>query len=176
MRAVAIDPSFRNTAIVQATIINGEIVSVDFIHLEHTEKGNGLVSEDDWGCARKISDAVLSFTKSADVVMVEQPIGSQSARASWTSGIVLGILASIPKPVMRFRPDAVKLHFTGDKNASKRDMIDRAKKLFPSVTLPTTKKRGKTVIVSSRAEHICDALAVLYLGAKTLKEAGGLDG
>lgn len=136
------------------------------MHLEHTTREAGRQGEDDWRCARHLSDVISDQVQNAQVVFVEQPVGSQSARASWTLGITLGLLASMPVRVIPLRARKVKQVFTGDAGATKFEMIKQATTLYPKLEWPTVKRNGKREIVASRAEHLADALAVLYTGVR----------
>jgi Holliday junction resolvasome RuvABC endonuclease subunit len=163
---VAIDPSFRNMGMVKATY-DGLIEVTDY-RLEHTERASeGTRSADDWQVALKLSRALQAYTEDADVVIMEQPVGSQSARSAWTLGITLGVLTSIQCPVITLTPRQVKYAFTGDRKADKGKMIETAIRKFPAVRLPHYGKKGKERINMGQAEHIADALGVLYTGVKT---------
>lgn len=64
--------------------------------------------------------------KDVNMVVVEVPVGSQSARSMASYGICIGILASITKPMIQVTPTEVKMATVGSKTASKQDMIDWA--------------------------------------------------
>lgn len=169
MNIVAIDPSFRNMAFVFATL-EGDIqdIVVDGYHLEQTQRASeGSRREDDWNTARKLADASRGLTEDADVVFIEQPVGSQSARSAWTLGITLGLMAAIHKPVITLSARDVKRGFTGNTAATKPEMIARAEKLFPYVDFPKHKLQGRLRVNVGKSEHIADALATLYVGIRT---------
>ncbi len=170
MNVISIDPSLRNTAFVGVRInpFDPTNFTINFTHLERTQKASkGLVRDDDWRCARVIAEAVQKLTEGAHAVIIEQPVGSQSARGSWAGGITLGAMASIHCPIFRLTPLEVKEGFTGNRYATKAEMIAKACKIFPEVELPKSRQKGKLKINAGKAEHICDALAVLYVGART---------
>jgi len=59
-------------------------------------------------------------------------------------------------------PTENKKVFTGNKSATKRDMIDKAVELYPDANFPIHK--GK---VPDKAEHMADAIASIHAGVRT---------
>ena len=97
-----------------------------------------------------------------DVICVELPVGSQTARAMASYGICVGIIASITTPLIQVTPLEVKLAATGSKTATKSEMINWAVEQFPDAAW--LKHGGK---LTSKNEHIADALGAIYAGVKT---------
>lgn len=115
--------------------------------------------------AEQLAKKAFAFARRVKAVFVEVPVGSQSARAMASYAICVGILGALRAegiPLIEVNPTEVKLAFTGNKNASKQQMIDRAMALYPEVVFP--RHRGKVV---AKAEHMADALAAIHAGVMT---------
>lgn len=105
-------------------------------------------------------------THTPDVICVEIPVGSQSARAMASYGMCIGILASIDKPLIQVTPTEVKLATGLSKTASKADMIQWATETYPEANWLTKKQKGDVTYTLAN-EHLADALAAIYAGVKT---------
>lgn len=101
-----------------------------------------------------------------DIVCVEIPVGSQSARAMASYGLVVGVLASITTPMIQVTPTEVKLATGLSKTASKEEMIRWAIRNYPEVSWKTRKIKGELTYTQAN-EHLADALAAIYAGVKT---------
>lgn len=97
-----------------------------------------------------------------DVVCVELPVGSQTARAMASYGMCIGIIAGINIPLIQVTPIEVKLAAVKSKTATKAEMIDWAVKEQPDAAW--LKHGGK---LTAKNEHIADALGAIYAGVKT---------
>jgi Holliday junction resolvasome RuvABC endonuclease subunit len=98
------------------------------------------------------------------MIVAELPIGSQSADAMKSYGFVLSLLAVCKKMQSCFvtvTPREVKVTFTGNSEAAKREMIAEAVKRYPAVPWPMMKRKGEMIVVEGIAEHIADAIAAL---------------
>lgn len=161
---MAVDPSLRHTGVALGHVV-GDRVSVERLHLietQATKHKQTRKNSDDLRCAREILDelARLRAEHQPVITMVEVPSGTQSARASWTLGVMLGIIAGFPLPVIQLSPVEVKRAFAGDRSASKDTMIERATSLHPGLDWPM--HRGQ---YARKAEHLADAVAILHTGA-----------
>ncbi len=123
-------------------------------------------NSDDLLRARALYRGMHDMIKDANIVFVEVPVGSQSARSMASYGICIGLLASIGKPVIQVTPTEVKLAATGSKTASKQDMIDWATQAYPDANWLTMKRGGKPVLLNSN-EHLADAVAAVHAGILT---------
>lgn len=97
-----------------------------------------------------------------DVICVELPVGSQTARAMASYGICIGVISSISRPLIQVTPLEVKLAATGSKTATKTQMIEWAVEQYPEAAW--LKHGGK---LTAKNEHIADALGAIYAGVKT---------
>jgi len=123
-------------------------------------------NSDDLNRAKLLYTTMSRFLIDVDMVFVEIPVGSQSARSMASYGICIGVLASIGKPVIQVTPAEVKLVATGNKNASKAAMIDWAVKKYPDANWFTKVRNGVTTH-TAKNEHLADATACIHAGVKT---------
>jgi Holliday junction resolvasome RuvABC endonuclease subunit len=97
------------------------------------------------------------------LIVAETPSGSQSASGMKNYGIACALIASLN--AYEVTPIEVKKHSVGSKTASKRDMINWAAHKHPEVDWPM---RGGNI--QNKAEHIADAVAVVYTFMAISKE------
>jgi hypothetical protein len=170
---VAIDPAFRNLGWVKACIRDNriQILNSGLFQTEAGESKKKRKSSDDLHAAMKIANMIRVITHGADIVISEIPSGTQSARASWTLGVTLGVLTNITKPLIEITPTMTKAAIAESKFATKQEMIEAAYKLHPELNWKFRKSKGKMVLINSN-EHMADAVGVLYagLGMKETKE------
>lgn len=167
MRVLGLDPSLRNFgfAIGEVDVVTHKLTITD-IDLCETEKGsNGKtirVNSDDLTRARMIYGALLKNLIGVSVVFAEIPVGSQSASAMKSYGVCVALIATINIPVVQLNPTEVKLAATGNKNATKQEMIDWATGRYPN--LAWYKGRGG---YGAKNEHLADAVASIHAGMLT---------
>lgn len=179
MRVLGIDPSLRATGIAAGLYMfdKAEVVVDDLVLLTTERSTHRQIrrNSDDLRCAEELLFDLhdrIDYYK-PNLIVAEIPSGAQSARASWTLGITLGLLATISmRNLMLIQVDArdVKQHFTGSKTASKRAIIDAAVRKYPA--LPWLTNRGKT---TNANEHLADAVAILEYGVTTAEARGYLE-
>lgn len=119
----------------------------------------------DLNVAKQLATAAFARAEGAKAIFVEVPVGSQSARAMTSYGVCVGILgAMLAKDfeLIEVTATEVKKAFTGNKNASKLQMIAQAQSLYPKANFPVY--RGK---VTQAAEHVADALGAIHAGVNT---------
>lgn len=121
---------------------------------------------DDLHRARQLHTAITEFLLDVDMVCVEIPVGSQSARAMASYGMSIGVLASIKVPMIQVTPSEVKIAAVGNKTATKQQMIDWAARTYPDTPWPTRTQKGVTKLLGTN-EHIADALAAIHAGCRT---------
>jgi Holliday junction resolvasome RuvABC endonuclease subunit len=168
INVLGIDPSFRNFGVVAAQT-NGKIVRVRqmmLIRPESKKTKNVRRSSDDLQRAGQIVRAMAPLYNSSRLIIAEIPSGSQSSRASLSSGICLGLLASAPLPIIQVTASEAKVIACGSKNASKRDMMDWAYEKYPDLDWMTYKRKGE-IIKSDTNEHLADAIAIIHAGIET---------
>lgn len=163
IRIIGIDPSFRNTGIAKGWLDLDTLKwEVEEVELAKTEKGKSKTvrkSSDDFDRARLLVEAVKEAEKGAEIAFVEMPIGSQSADAMKSYGVCIALIASLDIPVIQVSPNQVKIHATGDRMATKEEMIAWAYEKFPDINWL---KRGAKLTLNN--EHLADACAAINAG------------
>lgn len=174
MRVLGLDAAFANVGLAFGSIHfesagfsqRIEVEDLELIKTQQNKVDKKVVrkNSDDLRRAREIVTGIEAAIKDKeiDLVCVEVPVGAQSARAAWTLGMVVGILASIRCPLIEVTPREVKLA-VGDKFAEKQEIIAWATKLHPAAPWPRQRDR----IITGSAEHLADAVASIYAGVAT---------
>jgi hypothetical protein len=166
---LGMDPSLRNWGLAEASLdLTDGILSTPHVSLVQPEDLQGKQvrqNSKDLHTAEQLAGPVMAAARKAKVIFVEVPVGSQSARAMASYGVCVGVLGAVRAlgiPLIEVTPTENKLIFTGDKSATKREMIDKAIELYPDANFPVHK--GK---VPDKAEHMADAIAAIHSGVKT---------
>lgn len=173
---IGIDPSLRNFALVKTMVDldTQQIVSIERMSLvETTTTKNKQVrkNSDDMERCRKIYKSLQEFIEGAVLVCAEVPVGSQSSRAMVSYAACVAILSTVELPMIQVTPNEVKLAATGDKNATKEDMILWATDKFPEADW----FKGKAVgAYGGKNEHLADAVAAIEAGLQTEEFKGYL--
>jgi Holliday junction resolvasome RuvABC endonuclease subunit len=166
MKIVGVDPSLSNFGFAIGSYdLKSDSLAVSEIKLVRTAPGKvkGVrKNSDDLQRARAIFDEFEDIFHGASMAFVEIPVGSQSARAMASYGICVGLLASIDVPLIQVTPFEVKLAATGNKNATKDEMIQYAASEYPN--LPWAIHAGK---LAAKNEHCADACAAIKAGVAT---------
>ena len=163
------DPSMTHWGIAEGTL-DLSTGFLDGLRLETvvTQKSKDKqvrVNSSDLQRAEDLARVVIPIAKRNKVIFIECPVGSQSASGMKAYGLVVGILGSIRAlgiPVIEVTATESKLIFTGNKNATKKQMIESAVALYPEANFPMY--RGQ---VASNAEHVADAIAAIHAGVQT---------
>lgn len=171
LRVVGFDPSLNNWGLAAGTYC------FDTQHINITELGvtkpvlpTGKTvrkNSKDLEAAQQLASGAFEAAKNAHAIFVETPTGSQSARAMASYGICIGILGALRAtgiPFYEFSPTEVKVTATGNKKASKAEMIAWATEQFPNAPWPTYKRNGELLISEGQAEHMADACATIVTG------------
>jgi hypothetical protein len=164
-----VDISLRNIGLVKFKYgVNSRVLTPIDTRLTTTEpeskKAKVRKNCDDLNRARDLFMALNEFTYGCDIVFMELPVGSQNARAMASYGVCCGIAASIDN-LISVLPLEVKLA-AGNKNASKRDMINWAVNKFPGVEWRYKTQKGVTTLIDAN-EHIADACGAAVAGIST---------
>lgn len=174
MRVAGLDPSLSNFGMVKGSLGFNQgfpVFDLEELLLQETksDKANAKVvrkNSDDLNRARLLHDAMQKFIADVDLVIVEVPVGSQSARAMASYGVCIGILSSIAQPMIQVTPIEVKLAAVGSKTASKADMIAWATDMYPNAQWLRNKQKGVWKL-GNKNEHLADAVAAVHAGLAT---------
>jgi Holliday junction resolvasome RuvABC endonuclease subunit len=166
---VGFDPSLTHWGIAQAELdlttgfLNSPLLQVvEPKKIKHKQVRQNSIDLD---VAHQLARSAYYAAKKAKAIFVEVPVGSQSARAMASYGICVGILGSMLAndiQLIEVTATEVKRAFTGNSNATKRQMIDQAIELYPDANFP--RWRGQ---VTDAAEHVADALGAIHAGVQT---------
>lgn len=166
---LGMDPSLRNWGLAAAELcLDTGILSTPVISIVGTKSDDSKrvrQNSKDLQTAEDLAAGILPAARLAKAIFVEVPVGSQSARAMASYGTCVGILGSLRAlgiEIIEVTPTEVKTHFTGNKNATKDDMIRTAMEYYPEAAWPFLK--GKVV---AKAEHMADAIAAIHAGVHT---------
>ena len=169
---VGLDPSLNNFGMVRGNLdLHTGVFSILYLVLQETASktsSNKTVRKNsqDLNRARHLHKGLHAVLMGADMVMVEIPVGSQTARAMASYGICIGLIASINKPMIQVTPSEVKMAACGSKTASKAEMINWAITTYPSANWLTKKVKGLVTYVNKN-EHLADAVAAVHAGVLT---------
>lgn len=192
IRAIGIDAAFANMGLARVTIdpdrqgaVWGKYVQVVDLTLVSTEAQDKKVvrkNSDDLRRAIELHRALHAYLEDAQVVFAEIPSGAQSAAAAKYLGAALGILASIPIPIIEVSPLESRLAVTGGakRKVSKEEAMAWASKHWPDAPWVRharggqVKGKGGKVKGAWKAgdlqncnEHLADALATIAAGTRT---------
>jgi Holliday junction resolvasome RuvABC endonuclease subunit len=166
---VGFDPSMTHWGIAQGELdlTTGFLDTPHLSTLEPEKLAHKQVRQNstDLFVGEQLAKGALAAARAAKVVFVEVPVGSQSARSMASYGMCVGILSTIRAegiPLIEVTADESKLALTGIKNASKKQMIDKAVTLYPEANFP--RQRGRVI---NGAEHVADAIAAIHAGVNT---------
>ena len=166
---VGFDPSLRNWGIAESFLdLETGYLDVPVFTLVQTVDPTGKQvrqNSTDLSLAMQLATVTIPIAKKAKAIFVEVPVGSQTARAMTSYGICVGVLGAIQSlgiPLIEVTPTEVKVAFTGNKTATKEDMIAKAVELYPTANFPNVKGR-----VTGKAEHVADATAAIHAGVLT---------
>lgn len=170
IKVVGLDPSFRNFGMAKGELnLTDGTFSLTEIALSETAPSakKKVVRQNsvDLKDARIQHDALMAFVADAQLVFVEIPVGSQSANGMKSYGICVGILSALKKPLIQVTPTEVKM-VTGNKTASKAQMIKWATETYPEANWLTKTQKGKTSFIDKN-EHIADSIAAIHAGCLT---------
>lgn len=173
LNVLGMDPSFSNWGLAAGKLDTDTGIFIpNHVAVTQTEKTADKrlrVNSDDLERAYMLFQGLMPYLEQVQVIFVEVPHGSQSAAAMKSYGACIGLLGAIRasgKPFFELTAKEVKLAATGDPTASKQAMIDWGTKKYPNLNWPTEVKKGQTRIVTSKCEHMCDALAAVEAGLK----------
>lgn len=174
LKLVGLDPSLTNTgiAVCEYDTDTGKL-STPVLRLIETDNQKGKQvrqNSDDVRRAREIIKGMHDACEGAVFAVSEVPTGAQSARAALAFGMVIGMLAGLPVPLIQVSPTEVKMAAVGHRQAAKEEMIQYAMNKYPTANWMLHERNGKTHKKGEPMncnEHLADAVAVLEAGLLT---------
>ncbi len=176
---VGFDPSMNNWGVSKGIMtldpsnLKNSSLKINDLSVINPEKPKGKqvrVNSKDLLAAEQLAQGALKAAQGADVIFVEVPVGSQSARAMASYGICVGILGALRAtgiPFFEVTPAEVKAASVGSKTASKAEMIVWAMAQHPEANWPMYMEHGVQLLSNAKAEHMADATAAIYAGVRT---------
>lgn len=168
------DPSMSNWGIVKGVfnpVTKTLVIEAMTVTCPVVTKGKQVrKNSQDMEAAKQLSMQAYEALKTADIVTVEVPHGSQSARAMASYGICIGILGmlSLSKvPIIQVNANETRIAITGKREASKAQAIAWAMEKHPEAPWPYYKEKGQMVLSAAKAEHMADAIASIYAAMET---------
>lgn len=151
MKILGIDLGLRCTGF--ATQDGDSIVRGSYFETRKDKRKNVRVGNDDHRRCRELLKAINDTIniEQPDIIGIEMPTGSQSARGAKAAGLVIGVVAGID--FLSVTPMEVKLAFCMDKKASKDQMVAQARKVT-QIPFGDFKKDAR--------EAIADAAGVIF--------------
>ena len=136
IKVVGLDPSLRNWGIAIGSMLPGVPSSLLINSLNVLNpllsKGKQVRQNSlDLESAKQLAEGTLKAVQGAQVIFVEVPVGSQSARAMASYGICCGVLGSIRAmgiPRIEVTPSGEKVEAAGEPTAMEREMLNWAVK------------------------------------------------
>lgn len=147
-----------------------EAKGISVIEPEKLQGKQVRTNSSDLYVAEQLAHHAFDSVTHAKVVFVELPVGSQSANGMKAYGMCLGVCGALrAKGVQIIEVNAldVKKALTGNRNATKKQMIDAAMAQYPDLEWPTYKHKGKMLVSESKAEHMADGLGAIHAGVMT---------
>lgn len=178
IKFLSIDSSLRNTGISWGSI-NGNEVHIEGILLHQTEKSKNKqvrASSDTIRSCRSTYTFLIGKIKEINpqVIFVETPSGSQSASGMKSYGATCQLIGSIYPPPVEVTPNEAKIASTGNKKATKAEIIKWAYDKYPNLDWVKSGKILKssvqvtgTLHLSGDNEHCADSIAVVHAGVNT---------
>ena len=166
---LGMDPSMTNWGLAEAILDleTGTMTTPNLVLISPVKNKAKQVRQNsiDLDVAEQLSQIIVPMVNRAKAIFVEVPVGSQSARAMCSYGMCCGILGVMRSQGIQFievTATEVKKALSGDRNASKAQMIEAAMKEYPDANFPM--HQGKPAL---KAEHVADAIGSIFAGVKT---------
>lgn len=172
INVVGFDPSTSNFGCAQARIdidrLTLDIVDLRLIQTESESKKGVIKASDDLRRAKIVRDGMLAACRDMVLAVSEIPFCNPAgyASANFNSGLVTGVLASCPIPLIQVFPADVKMAAIGYRQAAKEEMIEWGMNKYPAAPWLLRKLKGK-MIPTAANEHLADAIAAIEAGLKT---------
>jgi Holliday junction resolvasome RuvABC endonuclease subunit len=142
------------------------VVDLTMIHTKPDKRKQVRASSENYQRALQIHQGVTEAIKGCHVAFAEIPSGGQSYKAVIAFGIVTGIYASLPIPLIEVAPAETKLATVGTRTASKEEMVEWAFGQYPHANWKTVKRQGRKVPTQDN-HNLADACAVVHAGILT---------
>lgn len=171
---VGMDPSFTAWGMAegQLDLTTGYLDGLDLqtVKTKKTKNKQVRVNSDDMQRAEDIALEALATARRCKVVFIECPVGTQSASGMKAYGFCIGVFGCFRAEgiqVIEVTATEVKKALTGNKNATKEEMIAAAMALYPEANWPMQTVKGVRSVIAGTAEHMADAIGAIHAGVRT---------
>lgn len=179
---LGLDPGLGSTgyAIASIDLNTGEIskvICVGLVETDRQKRKQVRQTSDNLRRARRQVDALRAIIDEHGVSMIAMETcgAMQYIYPTFSSGVMIGVAASLGPEIIEVLPDEVKLAATGDKRATKARVVAWAVRLTGKrkVGWPTSSRpnsfgvRLREAYVSKSAQHPADALAAIQASLAT---------
>ena len=176
-----LDPAFSNFGMAKGILdISDGRFEFKEMQLAQTHKSTNKTIRtncDDVDRCKQLYGAITEFLEGVSVVFAETPVGSQTAAAMKSYGVSVAFMGALEIPPIQVTASQVKA-VTGDKNATKKQVIEWAAKEYSEAPwLPGKLRKGsnpatfpkdiKGKLLHKDNEHMADALAAIHAGVQT---------
>lgn len=170
IQVAGMDPSMRHWGSAEATLdMDSGVLDIPVLSLCEPEDIKGKQvrqNSNDLHLAKVLYEYAMPIARRAKVIFVEVPVGSQSAAGMKAYGLCVGVLGALRAEgheIIEVTATEVKRCFTGDPNATKKQMIAQGVQDYPHANWPRHNGR----VSESKAEHCADAIAAIHAGVNT---------
>lgn len=168
LKVLGLDPSMNNWGIAAGTYntATGELLVKHVNVIKSIKDGTKRTRQNskDLATAKRAMEGLSPYLAEKPLIFVEVPVNSQNARAAVSYGLcvgILGCLRALGYTLFEVTPTEVKLAATGDKNATKAQMIDYGLREHPQANWP---RKSNGEVTANAAEHMADACGALAAG------------
>lgn len=160
LNVLSFDPSLSNWGIayIQYSPDTFDVIATDIIQTKPIKKSKLSKAQQDLLRIDELYAGIQLCLEDVDVIVIELPIGSQTARAAVGYGACLALVASLPLPRLYVSPGQVK-KVVGKHTTTKEEIIEWVDNLHPATLHPT----------KSKAEHQADAVVAAYAALPQLR-------
>lgn len=174
LKVLGVDPSFSNWGMAKSIydLDSGILKIEELLVVKPVKQTAKTVRQNsvDLYRAKQISKGMIEALRWADVITVEVPHGSQSARAMCSYGACIGILGCLMNtntPFIQVNANETRHIVTGRKDATKAQAIAWGMSKHPEANWPMRIHKGVSEVVAGTAEHMADAILSIYAAMAT---------
>ncbi len=174
LKIIGIDPSMSNWGMCKATLdvatMQWTVDDLILIETESESKKGVIKQSDDLRRARIVKEGMIEACEDASFAISEIPFCNPAgySAANFNAGLVTGVLAACPIPLIQVFPAEVKQKATGVRSATKGEMIEWAMGRFPDAPWRMRTLKGKRVPTAAN-EHLADAVASINAGLDSVQ-------
>lgn len=167
---LGMDPAMRNWGLANSVLdLDTGVLDTPVLHVICPKDAEGKQvrqNSSDLHLCHQLAEVVLPLARKAQVIFVEIPVGSQSARAMASYGFCIGVLGAVRAegiPLVEVTALEVKKALYGAKDATKAQMIEAGMAQYPDANWPS----HNGAISAAKAEHVADAIGAIHAGVNT---------